>query len=961
MLVPDRGTRPPLRRDKNVGRSEWRDEGLARGRGPRCGVVAACVVLALLGVPGVATAQSTPPDDTRFQKVLLDGPLTQPMRLAVAPDGRVIYIGRTGDVKVWSPQTQATTLAGSVPTAVVGETGLIGLALAPDFGQTGHLYLNYALPDYRQSFIARVSRFTLGADNTLDLVSEVPTIDVQHPIGYLFGHDAGDLVMTPDGLLFISTGDNTNCCRSRGFPGLDERPGQEFGDAQRTASNTNSLIGKILRIRPLPEGGYAIPDGNLFPESQDPGDKTRPEIYAMGFRNPFAMGGYDAATGALWMGDYGPDAVLPDPQRGPAGHVKLHLITEPGFYGWPYCTMNNVPYNHWNYVTDSPGEFFDCDNPVNNSPNNTGLVNLPPAQPAQIYYTYSPSSYFPELYGGGAHAGPQYHYDAANPSTTKFPEWFDGRWFFFDWTQSWIQTTRLAADKTPVDMQQFLRGMEFNQPMDMQFGPDGSLYVMEYGTGWGATNDDSGIYRIDYATGNRTPAVRATSSVNSGALPLTVEFDASASSDPDGDALSFSWDFDGDGNADATGATASHTYTTPGQFAARVTVTDANGASAVANLSIVAGNTRPTVIFETPVDGTFSEFGAPIPVKLHVSDPEDGAAADCRNMKVTYSLGHNEHAHPQGEASVGANCEGVFVPSPDAGHDPGFSYVYHVLQATYTDSGGVGNTPALTGEAGVVLHPHKYAARTYREGKGVGLYFGELFVPGSGDWFMFPRIDVQDIKALKMQIWQNGTGATMTVHAGSPTGPVVATFSGIPDMGPEKDQFGRPDAYGEFTASVSDPGGVNNLYFVVDWPAGTAPEIFVFLTNRPPDCSGLAASKTTLWPPNHKFVTVSVSGATDPDGDPIITSITSVTQDEPLDGVSDGSTTPDATRVAARPDQVRLRAERSDAGDGRVYRIGVSVSDGADTCTDTVVVGVPLDRTGPPPVDSGLVVDSFGP
>ena len=63
----------------------------------------------------------------------------------------------------------------------------------------------------------------------------------------------------------------------------------------------------------------------------------------MGFRNPFTLGDYDPATGALWMADYGPDAVVPDPQRGPAGHVKLHLITEPGFYGWPMCTMNNVP------------------------------------------------------------------------------------------------------------------------------------------------------------------------------------------------------------------------------------------------------------------------------------------------------------------------------------------------------------------------------------------------------------------------------------------------------------------------------------------------------------------------------------------------------------------------------------------------------------------------------------------
>ena len=239
----------------------------------------------LLALAGPASGQVPPPDETRYQKVLLDGPLAQPMRVAVAPDGRVIFIERAGAVKVWSPQTERTTVAGIIPTALVGESGLIGLALAPNFAATGHLYLNYAREDYRTSFIARVSRFTLGADNTLDVSSERTIIDVQHPIGYAFGHDAGDLLMTPGGELFIATGDNTHCCLSRGFPGLDERPGREQGDAQRTSSNTNSLIGKILRITPRADSAgtpgigttYDIPAGNLYPEDQDTNNRTLPE------------------------------------------------------------------------------------------------------------------------------------------------------------------------------------------------------------------------------------------------------------------------------------------------------------------------------------------------------------------------------------------------------------------------------------------------------------------------------------------------------------------------------------------------------------------------------------------------------------------------------------------------------------------------------------------------------------
>ena len=784
------------------------------------------VLLAMLVLAAPATAQEPPPpDEARFQKVLLEGTgLTQPMRIRVAPDGRVVYIERDGRVKVWDPDTQSTKVAGSVAVRVTGELGMVGLELANDFSDSGHIYLHYSRPDWSESFISRVSRFTLTDESTLDPASEVPVIDIQHPEGVGGGHSAGDMRMTPDGLLFIVTGDNTNCCAAAGFPPTDERPGRDSADAQKTSANTNDLNGKILRIRPLPDGGYEIPEGNLFPESEDTEDKTRPEIYAMGFRNPFTIGDYDPETGTLWMADYGPDAVLPDPERGPAGHVRLFLMSEPGFYGWPYCTMDNVPYHDWDFDADAPtGDWFDCESPVNDSPNNTGLVDLPPALPADIYYTYDPQEYFPELYGGGAMAGPRYEYDPDNPSETKFPEWFDGRRFLYDWTTNWIQTTRFADDlDTPVDMQRFLPNEFFSKPMDLEFGPDGSLYVLEYGNGWGSSNDDAGLYRIDYVEGNRTPVVKATASADSGALPLDVDFDASESSDPDGDALSFAWDFDGDGTEDATGAEASFTYTAPGDYRPRVTVTDEHGDSAVANLSVVAGNTRPTVTIETPIDGRFAEFGEDIPFKVSVTDPEDGAI-DCTKVVVTYSLGHNEHAHPMAQATPDANCEGVLVPGRDAEHGPN-SFVYHVVQATYTDQGGEGGTESLLGEDDAVLHPRTFQGRTYPRGEGVGLFFGQLFVPGSGNWFMFPRIDLAGIDRINLEIATRMAGATFTVHADSPTGPVVATIGDIPYTG-STSILNR--VYQWYTGEIDDPGGVHDLYFVTEWREDVQPEVFV--------------------------------------------------------------------------------------------------------------------------------------
>jgi hypothetical protein len=128
--------------------------------------------------------------------------------------------------------------------------------------------------------------------------------------------------------------------------------------------------------------------------------------------------------------------------------------------------------------------------------------------------------------------------------------------------------------------------------------------------------------------------------------------------------------------------------------------------------------------------------------------------------------------------------------------------------------------------------------------------------------------------------------------------------------------------------------------------------------NGPPDCSAVAADVVTLWPPNHNLRSVTLAGATDPDGEPTVLTIGTVTQDEPLNGTGDGDTSPDAA-AGATSDAVRLRAERSGGGDGRIYRIGYEVEDphGA-SCEGSVEVAVPL-TPNQPAVDSGQAVDSF--
>jgi cytochrome c len=110
--------------------------------------------------------------------------------------------------------------------------------------------------------------------------------------------------------------------------------------------------------------------------------------------------------------------------------------------------------------------------------------------------------------------------------------------------------------------------------MDLEFGPDGSLYVVEWGQGFNENNADSGVYRIDHIAGERLPIARATATPDSGTLPLEVQFSSAGSNDPDGTTITYAWDFDGDGETDSTVEDPTHTYTTAGTKEATVTVSD---------------------------------------------------------------------------------------------------------------------------------------------------------------------------------------------------------------------------------------------------------------------------------------------------------------------------------------------------------------------------------------------------
>jgi len=129
-----------------------------------------------------------------------------------------------------------------------------------------------------------------------------------------------------------------------------------------------------------------------------------------------------------------------------------------------------------------------------------------------------------------------------------------------------------------------------------------------------------------------------------------------------------------------------------------------------------------------------------------------------------------------------------------------------------------------------------------------------------------------------------------------------------------------------------------------------------FIPNLPPDCSEAYAEPGCLWPPNHKFVEVSIMGVTDPDGDLVTITIYAITSDEPTasDKGSGGAThAPDASGIDT--DTASIRAERSGNGDGRVYVIQFTASDGrGGECEGSVMVKVPHDQSA----EECLAIDS---
>jgi PKD repeat protein/type 1 glutamine amidotransferase len=589
----------------------------------------------------------------------------EPHGLDVGADGRVFYIGKAacpsgpigdwedenvglgcGTIHQWNPETEEVKLLttldvfgnrGSGGELVKSEEGLVGITLDPDFVDNGWIYIMwmpYESIDLDTRIGERtVSRLTYDFENeSIDTDTRVDLLSWDTQI-HSCCHAGGGMDFDSDGNLYVGAGDSNSSQGSNGYSGnnwTQDYKGVSFQDARRTSGNTNDLNGKILRIHPEDDGTYSIPDGNLFDEADDPGDKSRPEIYVMGVRNisTLSIDREHDWLNAAWVG---PDAPSPSPELGPAKYETATVITSAGNQGWPYCMGNRQPYrDRSNEDASELAGWYDCDDLKNESPRNTGLVDIPAARDNMIWYapdgggpvfpersdgsglpTYNAddATYTQPYVRGGCQAimsGPTYHQSQMDlDSGVAWPTYWEDKWFIGDECNS-TNSIAVTLDPDGIEDQSpplFAENLKpiirsgvgddrlQNWMMDSKFGPDGALYMLDYGGGFFSLTSNQKLIRVTYDGGPPTPEPAASSTAVQN-KPLTIAFNGQRSG-----GVSWQWEF-GDG-AKSNDANPRHTYDAPGTYTATLTVEYADGETATTTTEVEVGcavpDTRDTV------------------------------------------------------------------------------------------------------------------------------------------------------------------------------------------------------------------------------------------------------------------------------------------------------------------------------------------------------------------------------
>ncbi|WP_170179276.1 ThuA domain-containing protein [Solirubrobacter pauli] len=598
-------------------------------------------------------------------------------------------------------------------------------------------------------------------------------------------------------------------------------------------------------------GAYTIPAGNLFPlVAGAPQAKTRPEIHSMGFRNPFRV---DVdSDGVIYTSDYSPDSNTPSRGRGPAGVGRYEIVRKPSNYGWPTCYSSKLGYWEWEFSEFAAGtttagripvtgaKAIECGGATQKNTSRwvrdggpsvePGLQDLPPVTDPDIWYSYqdnpnatrpvgigtpcqeytnptvgtpAPGSssecprLFPELFDGGVapHGMSKYEFDASNPSTVKFPPYYDDSVIVGEFGRNTMREIKLDGDNHIQKVNNFLDCGQVNPlnppmfecdaPMDMAWGSDGAFYLLTYGNGFFTANFDAGMYKWEYVKGARAPKAVLSADKTDGGVPLTVNFSSAGSLDQDpGDSIRYEWDF-GDGSPISEEANPAHTFTKAGAYTVVLSVIDSTGKKTSTSTLITAGNTAPVINIVTPVEGGTFQFGDKIPYSVEITDAED-KVIDCKDVEVEFILGHDEHGHGE-EEKLG--CNGFLQTlEEDVFHG---GNVFGVISAVYTDKGN-GAAPGITVTKQVKIRQRKQEVEhaTFTNGVlatstndvGGGLH---MFSLGNADFIRLNGpFNLKNVNGITFRYADATAGrapgsalGNVVLRTGSQTGPVVGTFA----------------------------------------------------------------------------------------------------------------------------------------------------------------------------------------
>lgn len=600
----------------------------------------ACLMLGLGCVPAIAD----PALPTGFQDSVVFAGLDKPAALRFAPNGMAFVAEKAGKIEVYEDLKDETPeLFKDLRTETYdhGDRGLLGLAIDPEFPAKPYVYAlftydhvlgsekpvpEWGSAEHPEGDFCPVSPAN-GADDCLvsgrlvRYTAEVSEDGEGHLHAVAGGekalipeewcqqfssHSIGDLRFGSEGALYVSGGDGASFGSTPDYGELGEPPNpcddpEEAGGSLRaqdlitpeTLEDPTGLDGTIIRIDP--ETGEGWPTNPLAGSAS----ANERRIVAAGFRNPFRFT-LDPETGEMYVGNVGSSEYEEIDRFDPTGALYNS--------GWPCYEGDNPQY-----------QFVKLELPICEQ-----LYEEPErVSPPLFYYSHrsaiAPGDECPYA-AGSAIAGPAFY------EGEEFPKKYRGALFFADAVRGCFYVMPKGEDGRPDPdlIETFMTGGSLYPGVDIEEGPDESLYYVSlFGEGF----SNGAVHRITYALG--APAAKLSAdSQYSQEVEHEFQLDASESSDPSEEPLKFDWDLDGNGSFEVEGgeATQSVKYTQAKNVVVAVKVTDEEGLSNVAKLTLYPGDTPPVPTIKEPAESYLWGVGD----EIHLS----GSAENSKNEGV---------------------------------------------------------------------------------------------------------------------------------------------------------------------------------------------------------------------------------------------------------------------------------------------------------------------------------------